>query len=116
MRMVWSAVSFRDSRAEQHRRCDWSLDMKLGSILAFALYLALCGSSAAQTVTGTLDGRITDQSGAVVPQVQITAKHVTTGVERNTTTNEAGYFQMPFLPLGQYQVIASAAGFATVIA
>jgi len=81
--------------------------MRLNGILAFTIYLAFCGVSAAQTVTGTLDGRITDQTGAVVPQAQVTAKHVATGVERNTTTNDSGYFQMPFLPLGEYQVIRS---------
>jgi hypothetical protein len=39
-----------------------------------------------------------------------------TGVERGTTTNDAGYYQMPFLPLGQYQVTAWRTGFTMVIA
>ncbi len=86
------------------------------TILALALCVALCRTAAAQTVTGTLDGHITDQGGAVVPQVQVTTKNLATGVERTTTTNDAGYYLMSFLPLGEYEITASATGFATVIA
>ena len=39
-----------------------------------------------------------------------------TGGERATATNETGYFQLPFLPLGNYELTAQAAGFATVVA
>jgi hypothetical protein len=67
-------------------------------------------------VTGSLDGHITDQGGAVVPLVNVTAKNVATGIERSTTTNDSGYYQMPFLPLGDYQVSASLPGFATIVA
>src|ERR1051326_4289751 len=90
--------------------------MRRASILPVVLYFAFCGSTGAQTVTGTLDGHITDQAGAVVPQVQVTAKNLATGVERSTTTNDSGYYQMSFLPLGQYQVTTSLTGFTTVIA
>jgi hypothetical protein len=90
--------------------------MKHARILSFAFSLLYCGAAGAQTVTGSLDGHITDQGGAFVPQVQVTAKNLATGVERSTTSNDAGYYQMPFLPLGQYQVTASLTGFTTVIA
>ena len=81
-----------------------------------SLLLLLALTAPGQTVTGTLDGHITDQAGAVVPQVKITAKNVQTGGERATATNETGYFQLPFLPLGNYELTAQAAGFATVVA
>ena len=91
--------------------------MRFVRILLLAVCcVALCGNALAQTVTGTLDGHITDQGGAVVPQAHVAAKSLATGVERSTTTNELGYYQMPFLPLGQYQIIVSATGFATVVA
>lgn len=83
----------------------------------FVLACALaCSSAMAQTVTGTLDGSVADPAGAVVPHVKITAKNVETGAERTTATNDAGYFQMPFLPLGAYDVTAELTGFATVLA
>jgi len=63
-----------------------------------------------------MDGRTVDPTGAVVPAVNITARHGQTGVQRTTVTNEAGYFQLPFLPLGVYEVTAEAKGFATLVA
>jgi len=91
--------------------------MRLFRILLFVICcVALCGDASAQTVTGTLDGHITDQGGAVVPQAQVAAKNLATGLERSTTTNDIGYYQMPFLPLGQYEITVSATGFATVVA
>ncbi len=80
-----------------------------------AICLLLTVAANPQTVTGTLDGRVTDQAGAVVPGVKITAKSPETGVERTTQSNEVGYFQLPFLPLGPYEVRAAAQGFTTVI-
>jgi hypothetical protein len=80
-----------------------------------AICLMLAVAAYPQTVTGTLDGRVTDQAGAVVPAVKITARSTQTGVERATQSNEVGYFQMSFLPLGQYELRAEAAGFATLI-
>ncbi len=84
------------------------------SILSIAALSLLWSAATAQTVTGTLDGRVADPTGAVVPRVQVTAKNVETGVERTTNANEAGYFQMPFLPLGIYDVTTQLAGFASV--
>ena len=56
----------------------------------------------AQTVTGNLDGRVTDPPGGAIPGVQVVARNMDTGVERATATNEDGYFAMPFLPIGIY--------------
>jgi hypothetical protein len=52
----------------------------------------------------------------IAAAVQATAKNLATGVERSTATNETGYYLMTFLSLAQYQVTASMAGFATVVA
>ena len=68
----------------------------------------------AQTVTGTLEGRITDPSGAVISLVAITAVNTETGLARSTKTNGEGYFQLTFLPVGEYTVTADAGGFGTV--
>src|SRR5260370_37147032 len=71
-------------------------------ILPMAACVLACSIATAQTVTGTLDGHVTDPAEAVVPQVKITAKNVANGVESNTVTNYAGYFQISYLPLGSY--------------
>ena len=67
-----------------------------------------------QTVTGTLEGRITDPSGAVMPQVSVTANSTETGLSRSTKSNGEGFFQITFLPVGRYTVTADAAGFGTM--
>jgi len=90
--------------------------MKHARILSFSFCLLLTAAAAAQTVTGAVDGNVTDEAGAVVPGAQITARDLATGVQRNTTTNDAGYYQLAFLPLGQYEITVSMSGFKTVIA
>ena len=85
----------------------------------FLLCLAaalLSTTTRAQTVTGNLDGHITDAAGGAVPGVEVIAHGTATGAERATRTNQAGYFEMPFLPIGDYDVTVSLKGFATTVA
>ncbi len=67
----------------------------------------------AQTVTGTITGTVTDQSGAVVSQAHVVAHNVATGVDSPATTNDSGFYRIQFLPPGQYQVTVTATGFNT---
>src|SRR6266545_4976339 len=68
----------------------------------------------AQTVTGTLQGTVTDTTGAVVAGAEVLVRNVETGQERTLTTNSEGYYSASFLPLGRYTVTASGQNFATV--
>src|SRR6266446_7854053 len=68
----------------------------------------------AQTVTGTLQGTVTDTSGGVLPGVSMTVTHVETGAERALVTNGQGFYSAPFVPIGQYRITAALAGFGTV--
>ena len=52
-----------------------------------------------QTTNATLRGSITDQSGAVLPGVTITAKNQSTAVERTTLSDETGNYQLAALPV-----------------
>ena len=83
-------------------------------LLLLALFILTCGALA-QTVTGTLSGTVTDSTGAVIPNLNITAKNTETGAVRTVQTNAEGYFLMTFLPLGAYEVTAEARGFKKVI-
>ena len=67
----------------------------------------------AQTVTGSLEGRVADQTGAVVPAALVIIRNTETGQTRTVKTNDEGFYRAPFLPLGAYIVTASANGFAT---
>ncbi|MFI5057455.1 MAG: TonB-dependent receptor domain-containing protein [Candidatus Acidiferrales bacterium] len=82
-------------------------------IAAAALLLAVFVSIpvGAQVAGGNLSGTITDPSGAGIPQAQITIKNVATGVERNISTNEDGFYTAPNLLPGEYQVTITAKGF-----
>ncbi len=71
-------------------------------------------SAAAQT-SGTLSGRVVDATGAVVPGVTISARHLERGVERATVTNPDGRFVMAALPVGPYDVRAELTGFKTIV-
>jgi len=61
--------------------------------------------------TGTITGRVTDPSGAVVPGVQITAVHLATNTARTATTNDQGNYVLPDLQVGKYLVKAEHPGF-----
>src|SRR5439155_12883597 len=63
--------------------------------------------------TAQISGTVRDQSGAVLPGVEITAVQTGTGASRTTITNETGSFILPSLPLGPYRVEASLPGFRT---
>src|SRR5690349_16026771 len=70
---------------------------------------------AAQTITGTISGDVTDSTGAVVPNATITVQNVGTGLERTATTSSSGSYRVPELPIGDYKVTATAQGFKTVV-
>lgn len=66
----------------------------------------------AQTITATINGTVTDASGAVLPNATVVAKNVNTGVETTATTNQAGDYSIRFLQIGQYQVSVKQNGFS----
>ena len=68
---------------------------------------ALPASGTAQTVTGTLQGTVTDTTGSPLPGVSVSIQNIETGATRQATTNERGQYSAPFLPLGRYKVSAS---------
>ncbi len=84
----------------------------LGLALAFAVLLAPAVASA-QTVTGSLQGTVTDSRGAVVPGVDVVVRNVDTGQERTVRTNSEGLYTATFLPLGRYNIEATGQGFAS---
>jgi Carboxypeptidase regulatory-like domain/TonB dependent receptor len=67
----------------------------------------------AQTVTGSITGVITDQTGAVVPNAEVTAENTATGVKTREVTNNTGAYTIRFLPVGNYRITVSSQGFST---
>src|SRR5580658_9723343 len=86
---------------------------KLGKycgLLILALALITCGSLLA-SVTASISGTVTDQSGAVVAGATVTASNVDTGVATTLTTNTQGYYSFQSLPLGNYTISVQQTGF-----
>ncbi len=79
------------------------------AIAAFALTSTISWGQTAQIV-----GTISDASGGRVPGARISAKEVNTGTERTVTSNSEGYYTIPLLPPGSYNVIVSKEGFSQV--
>jgi hypothetical protein len=62
--------------------------------IACGILLLCVGTSVAQTVTGTLQGTVTDPTGAVVPGAAITIRNKETGLERTLTTSDEGFLYL----------------------
>src|SRR5436190_21121973 len=63
--------------------------------------------------TAQISGTVRDESGAVLPGVEVTVTQSDTGVARNTITNETGTYVLSNLPVGPYRLEASLPGFRT---
>ncbi len=80
-------------------------------LLCLVVLFAVCLPGAAQVVTGTIQGRVFDTTGAVIPQATVTAVNTNTGLSRPTTASATGDYQIPSLPVGDYTVTAEKSGF-----
>jgi hypothetical protein len=85
------------------------MGLAMGAVLFAVLFMTpgLHG----QTVSGTVTGKITDSTGAIVPGVTVTLKNTDTGEVRTSSSNSSGYFLIPALPPGPYAATTSMKGF-----
>jgi hypothetical protein len=95
------------------------LSSPLSRLLCAAIGLVLVISTArpalSQLPTATILGVAKDASGAVVPDVMVTARNVNTGLTRTTTSGADGSYRFSALPVGIYEVRAEHAGFQTEV-
>lgn len=82
----------------------------LASIFVFVSSIALWAQGTAQ-----ISGTVKDQSGAVLPGVEVSATQTETGIVRTTVTNETGSYVLPNLAVGPYRVEAALPGFRTFV-
>lgn len=81
---------------------------------ALLLLLTLLASSAdAQTTTSTIEGTVTDATGAVVAGAEVKVSGTTLASERTATTGPNGFYRVTALPAGNYTLAISARGFGT---
>src|SRR5215467_3252386 len=69
----------------------------------------------AQITTTTMIGTVADKTGAVIPNVRVTATNTGTNLRRSVDTNQQGEYRIEFLPVGEYMVTVEAPGFKKFI-
>ena len=76
-----------------------------------AIGFLICASLAfGQSDLGSISGFVKDPSGAVVPKAKVTVKN-TSGLERQTSTNDSGYYTITNIPPSIYTISVEVAGF-----
>jgi hypothetical protein len=81
---------------------------------AIFVFVITCSGVWAQA-TAQISGTAKDQSGAVLPGVEVTVTQTDTGVTRTAVTNETGSYVLPNLAIGPYRLEASLPGFRTYV-
>lgn len=80
-----------------------------------AITLAPTSASAQDYTSGTLTGRVTNDSGAPVAGASVEVRSNSQGATRTTTTDGSGAFRSALLPIGEYTVTITAPGYGTVV-
>src|SRR2546427_5505570 len=85
-------------------------------IFVLSVCFAVCMNLSAQTASvAQINGTVKDQSGALLPGVDIKVTHAETGYSRSAVTDETGAYILPNLPIGPYRLEASLPGFSTYV-
>jgi len=83
--------------------------------MTLLLVLVFAASAFSQT-TASIQGTVSDQSGAAVVGAKVTVKNTALGIERTTQTNSTGSYEVPALPPGLYSVQVAISGFESQLA
>ncbi len=80
------------------------------TLICFVVCSLAFGSLFAQNNSGTIQGTVSDPSGAVLPGAAIVVKNMDTGLSVSTRSTDAGVYSAPNLPPGRYSVSVEAKG------
>lgn len=92
-----------------------SVNLRTSKLATACLVLLLGAVAAWASVTGTISGVVTDPTGAVVPNAQVTVTEVATGISQKVQTGTDGVYSFLSLPVGGYQLEVKAGGFETYL-
>jgi len=85
-------------------------------VVAFLLTLVFAGYASAQSLTlGSIDGRVTDPTGAVIPAASINLKSLDTGETETASTTAEGTYRFNLLKPGKYEISTAVTGFARTV-
>ncbi|HEV2278472.1 MAG TPA: carboxypeptidase regulatory-like domain-containing protein [Acidobacteriaceae bacterium] len=83
------------------------------TLIACCCFLLLSRAAFAQVDEGSVTGTVTDTSGAVVPNAQVTLLNTDQGITLETRTGAAGSYTFSPVRAGHYTITVTAQGFAT---
>jgi hypothetical protein len=83
----------------------------LNKVLILIALLFASAFAVAQVSKGSISGTVVDPTGAAVAGATVKATNPATGQTATTTTDSAGLFKLPLLPIGEYKVQIAATGF-----
>src|SRR5437870_5812027 len=81
--------------------------------VAVLMWFEIAPRAQSQLGSGSLSGVVTDSSGGVVADADLTVTNNRTGEVRKTTTGPSGQFSVPVLPTGEHTVRVGKTGFVT---
>ncbi|MBO0723503.1 MAG: carboxypeptidase regulatory-like domain-containing protein, partial [Blastocatellia bacterium] len=90
--------------------------MRFTGLLLASFVTSFFALNAVAQSTATVQGTVTDQSGAVVSKARVILRNQATGYERTVQTDTDGNYQFAGLPVGVYRVEVQADGFTTQVA
>jgi carboxypeptidase family protein len=90
--------------------------LKFTSLLLAAVITSFATLYAVAQSTATVQGTVTDQSGAVVSKAKVVVRNQATGIERTAQTDTDGNYQVAALPVGVYRIEVQADGFGPQVA
>jgi carboxypeptidase family protein/TonB-dependent receptor-like protein len=87
------------------------------TVIVLALIVLTCPAGAwaqSTAINGTIRGHVSDASSAAVPDAIVTVENKALGFTRSFKTNQEGYYVIPNLPLGTYELTVTKQGFANL--
>ena len=82
------------------------------SLIVVVLMSGYAGPAFGQAETGTINGTVSDSTGAVIPNAKVVVKSIATGAERLTATDDRGFYNVSSLLPGLYSIVVEAANLA----
>lgn len=81
------------------------------AISALAILALMAATGWSQIITGSIRGVVKDPTGSAIAGAEVTAKHVATGEIRRASSDGSGEYAFNSLPIGSYEITATARGF-----
>jgi len=89
--------------------------MRLRVVLVVALLSVTASAALGQITSATISGTIKDETGGVLPGVDVVVRNLDTSVTRSVVTDSNGYYTVPGLAPGRYETRAALPGFTTAV-